>query len=913
MEIDARRQVDLLYALFLGRFPENNFVREDNLGRPVVELARAMISSEEFKQSVLERFLLYQRLPHDLLPHRLLPEVLELIAESNLRSPSQGASVADWKATLGRVLADAPCRSMIEEAYGQQGRQLLEQLAPLLSPPRADSDAAPATFPPSPDIVSGVEVVANTLCRGWLVDQANPDSRLHVRLRVNGSVAKVLPADEFRRDVQDRYGGDGRAGFSTRLDLLPDARYLSRAVVEIDELSRGTVILADHAVELSPAPAIQIEAELHAALAAVRGCVGRLNSRLTEDRRGFADAFRGRRSQLDRTSAAEIGEELEKLTRSLDRIEADLPSLSTRNIWALSYYAAANPLLNLRLPPPSVEKPATFSVIVVAAGSDADAAATLASLRAQTLGPTDIALIAAHGAVSNATSQITGLGVVRIAPGTAPTSAVNRAARDLGGSHLLILEAGVQIAPEALAWLAAAIDRTHGLVLYADADRTVADDTGEHVQPIFRPAFDEDLLLQRNYIGRAFCIERQTYLALGGIGDDTVVDSRHDLLLRALAALGRGAFIHVPQVLFSNRTADARIGSEAASERLSRTVQSHLDRTSPGASAEAHSDAFGRAVPDAVKIRWPEPADTRISVIVPTRDRADLVFALASSLRRHAGDWSRVEIIVMVTGKLEPHASFTFAEIEKLFDHTRVVMRDRPFNWGEVNNAAVQEFAAGDIVVFLNDDILCLTDGWDHRLRGQLARPGVGVVGGRLLYPNGLIQHAGITFCGDETTAHEAMGLPPSDGLYLDRTLLTHEIGAVTGAFLACRRNLFETLGGFDAERYAVTSSDADFCVRARGAGKRVVYDPALTWIHYESVSRGQDAHDYKKQWRAEAEHETWRTNFAGVDRVDLSLNPHLTCQTRPFESFHRTSREKIDLWFEAQLRHHRDSQAQTN
>jgi GT2 family glycosyltransferase len=147
------------------------------------------------------------------------------------------------------------------------------------------------------------------------------------------------------------------------------------------------------------------------------------------------------------------------------------------------------------------------------------------------------------------------------------------------------------------------------------------------------------------------------------------------------------------------------------------------------------------------------------------------------------------------------------------------------------------------------------------------------------------------------------MGDLPSDGLYLDRTLLIHEIGAVTGALLACRRATFDKLGGFDAQRYTVTSSDADFCVRVRLTGQRVIYDPFLTWIHYESVSRGQDAHDYKKQWRAETEQELWRSNFSEIELMDLSLNPHLAHSPRPFETFHRADHAQIERWLQAQSR----------
>ena len=251
-----------------------------------------------------------------------------------------------------------------------------------------------------------------------------------------------------------------------------------------------------------------------------------------------------------------------------------------------------------------------------------------------------------------------------------------------------------------------------------------------------------------------------------------------------------------------------------------------------------------------------------------------------------------------------------FAEIETTFDRVRVVYHTVDFNWGEINNYAVHEHANGELLLFMNDDMICLTRNWDQRVRSQLARDEIGVIGGRLLYPNGAIQHAGIAFGEGAMTAHEAIGDDAGDGLYLDRTLLVHEVGAVTGALFGCRRSLFDSLGGFDAQRYAVTSSDADFCVRARLDDKAVIYDPSLTWIHYESVSRGFDAHNYKRQWRADAEHELWRSRFSEIDLVDLSVNPHFARSRRPFETFHQLGTKEIELWLSAQQARHRRGQA---
>jgi len=243
-------------------------------------------------------------------------------------------------------------------------------------------------------------------------------------------------------------------------------------------------------------------------------------------------------------------------------------------------------------------------------------------------------------------------------------------------------------------------------------------------------------------------------------------------------------------------------------------------------------------VPNAAKIIWHADRSIRISVVIPTRDRADMVFALLSSMRRHTAAWDLVEIVVLVNGAPSAPTGYAFSEIENVFDRVKVVFRQMPFNWAAINNSAVNEFTESGVLVFLNDDMICLTQDWDIRLCSQLTRPEIGVVGGRLLYPNGALQHAGVIFGHNASPSHEAVGDAPSDGLYLDRTLLVHEAAAVTGAFLACRRAVFDRLGGFDAQRYAVTYSETDFCVRRGPTGtacSTIHFSPGFTTNRYRA------------------------------------------------------------------------------
>ena len=909
MTIETSKQVDLLYALFLGRMPENNFVRQDNIGRPIFDLIRAMIISGEFRESVVERFLLRGSLPHRTLSLQLLPDVLALVADTRLAEPCSGTADADWRLILGRVLAGAPCRQLLEDACGAEALELIERLQASLSTKPANPPLVvqqPAEL--APDIIAGAEVVANALCRGWVIDRAHPATSLYVGVKLNGSTVKVIVAEDFRRDVQERYGGDGRAGFTVQFDLLPDARYLSRATIEITELSRALVILPEQIVEFGTAPAATLEAQLREELALGRETLAQMQIRFAKEKAqswqiAVPKVLRSSRPRIEEDT--EVTTQLAKLQQTLDRLEQQLPQFWNGRRWTLQSYGVVRRSLDLVPPPPAVNKPATFSLII---RDDPDAsaeamAATVASILGQSLTAKEVRIVAPESAELDFVRASSGIQVVRFAPGQSPITATNSAAARTSGSHLLFLNVGSRLAPEALAWLAVAINRTGGSIFYADSEIRTKDEIGhEDLLPVFRSAFDYEMLLQRNYIGGMFCVERQAYLALGGFAVDSNLDPDHDFLLRAANDAGRGAFIHLPLLLASSPMPLSAADEPWASGRGLRSVQRHLDQLTPGAQVIAHTDPIGRGVRNAAKIIWPTNPEDRISVIIPTRDRADLVFALISSLHRLATGWDRVEVLIVANGDPGPPSRSAFSEIEKVFNRVQIVYREVPFNWGEINNIAVED-SSGEIILFLNDDMICLTQGWDDRLREQLGRSDIGVVGGRLLYPNGAIQHAGITFCGEGMTAHEAMGDLPSDGLYLDRTLLVHEIGAVTGALLACRRTTFQKLGGFDAQRYAITSSDADFCVRVRLGGQRIIYDPFLTWIHYESVSRGQDAHDYRKQWRAETEQELWRSNFSEIELMDLSLNPHLVHSPRPFETFRRANPAEIDIWLQAQSR----------
>jgi GT2 family glycosyltransferase len=139
--------------------------------------------------------------------------------------------------------------------------------------------------------------------------------------------------------------------------------------------------------------------------------------------------------------------------------------------------------------------------------------------------------------------------------------------------------------------------------------------------------------------------------------------------------------------------------------------------------------------------------------------------------------------------------------------------------------------AAGDVLLFVNQDVYGVPEfshGWDEALRAAFTDPRVGIVGARLLFPDGRIQSAGGLFDAKAQPYHRCLGYknPQYWEVGEERT-----VEWVTGAALAIRRDLFERLGGFD-EGYRMYFEDVDLCLQAKEAGYLTLYAPSVTLIH---------------------------------------------------------------------------------
>ncbi|MGH2722687.1 MAG: glycosyltransferase [Actinomycetota bacterium] len=221
-------------------------------------------------------------------------------------------------------------------------------------------------------------------------------------------------------------------------------------------------------------------------------------------------------------------------------------------------------------------------------------------------------------------------------------------------------------------------------------------------------------------------------------------------------------------------------------------------------------------------LETPSAREPVVSIVVVTFNRAELALHCLRSVADHAE--VPAEVIVVDNASTD--------ETGVLLDRLRgaTVLRN-PGNAGFVEgcNQGVER-ARGRHVLLLNSDAFLLPGSLEEAVATVESDPGVGVVGGPIVALNGRLQEAGSILWADGRAQGYGRGDDPGKPEYRFR----RDVDFVSGAFLLTRRELWRKLGGFDQAYAPAYYEDADYCLRARDAGFRVVYEPLAGVVHYE-------------------------------------------------------------------------------
>jgi GT2 family glycosyltransferase len=440
---------------------------------------------------------------------------------------------------------------------------------------------------------------------------------------------------------------------------------------------------------------------------------------------------------------------------------------------------------------------------------------------------------------------------------------------------IVFAPSGASFEPRALARLARA------LTLFPAAPTVYGDysfkteDGGEW--PVALPAFDYERALEQGCGALLFAVrlDLAQAAAMAGAADLFrlflfALDGRRPKVQEFVHGFVRGALpkpstsaaedapVHAPGFLAGLPSLD-RV---SATGLLARATEAHLRARGVAARIEP---GFGSLLP-AVRVARPPPR-AKVSLMIVTRDRADVLRACVDSLFATV-DLARHEAIVLDNESSDPD---TLADFERLARRgVRVVRVGGPFNFARIVNKGATA-ATGEFLLLLQNDVVAREPGWLEEMLGRMAETDVGGVGATLLTRGGGLRQAGVTL-GPGFDARAAFcDRMDGDSGYGDQLRVAHEVSAVSPACMLTRRSLFFDVGGFDAEHFPALYHDVDYCLKLRARGLRVVQTP------YARLIQAEGDGPFIPEERRETERRLLRAIWGEALAADPYYNPLLS------------------------------------
>ncbi|MFC0351154.1 glycosyltransferase family 2 protein [Undibacterium danionis] len=387
--------------------------------------------------------------------------------------------------------------------------------------------------------------------------------------------------------------------------------------------------------------------------------------------------------------------------------------------------------------------------------------------------------------------------------------------------------------------------------------------------PWFKPAWNPEYALASDYpleLMLVRCSVLEAYL-----NQKAMPSAQAQFAWEMLSAVwpqAESAIVHVPRVLYQQNSALSESEKQARTESAQLALQV-LEPESRLLPQNPNTGTFSaRRI---CRHLSQSERNTAVTLIIPTRDRVNLLSRCISTLQAHT-DWPNLEIIVIDNDSVETKTKTYFQRIAK--QGIKILSIPGVFNFATLNNQAV-DVAKGEVIGLINNDIEALHDGWLDEIMSHLLRPGVGAVGAKLLWPNGMVQHGGVLLGVGNVAAHFGNRLADQDWGDHGRNQLLQQVSSVTAACLFLRKCDYLAVGGMDGDAFPVAFNDVDLCLKLRQLGKSIIWTPYAHLLHAESASRGHEDTPQKRA-RAEREINIFRQRWGACLLRDPAYHPSL-------------------------------------
>ncbi|WP_461401202.1 glycosyltransferase [Flavitalea sp.] len=402
------------------------------------------------------------------------------------------------------------------------------------------------------------------------------------------------------------------------------------------------------------------------------------------------------------------------------------------------------------------------------------------------------------------------------------SEASNHAIKMSTGDLVALFDHDDELTPDALFWVCRELNEYPDTeIIYSDECKK--DEKGATSDYFLKPDWSPQLLLNMMYVGHLTVYKKSFLLEKVGMFRSAFDFSQdYDLILRATEKTT--AIRHIARVLYYWRQTT---GSAAQGEKP------YARKSNLNALADAmkrrNIDAGIIGLPTANRVRMNLEEKPLVSIIIPTDSIPNLAATIDSIAQ--ITKYANYEIVPVTNSGVISELANRYQDL-----NLNYVRYDKPYNFSDKCNVGASG-SNGPVLIFLNDDVRPLQDDWIENTIEYLLLPGVGGVSPKLIYEDDSIQYAGMVTGVRNLTGTSFHCYPANSTAYINFPQLTRDVSILSGACLAMKKELFLSIGGFDAINTPSAHSDVDLSFRIIEAGYRCVYTPYAELRHIGHLS----------------------------------------------------------------------------
>ncbi|WP_312633831.1 glycosyltransferase [Pseudescherichia sp.] len=461
----------------------------------------------------------------------------------------------------------------------------------------------------------------------------------------------------------------------------------------------------------------------------------------------------------------------------------------------------------------------TLLVVVNATdASDATLAATLASLPQQTRTGLTLETLVIGDTAPAGVSYLA-------ADRDSKIAAFNTVITETQSDWLIFVDAGTEFHPSGLTALTTTLTQAGELLaVYCDESFTL---DGRKVGAKFRPDFNLDLLLSAPAnMAHRWLWRREVLQAAGGFEPQWPGAYELDLTLKIIETQGFNALGHLGEPLLHLPATEENHADEIA------VVQRHLNNRGY-ANAEVEPAAYGN-----LRLRYHHAGTPLVSlVVIGDEDAAALMSCVLTLIEKTA--WLNYELIMVVNDRQNDETQRWLDSVVAV-DPARIRVVKASGEWRyatRVNLGAA--VAQGEYLCLMHSGVAIVENDWLHNLLNHGERPEVGIVGGKQVYADGTIRHAGYVLGVNGVAGEAFYGMNDVNKGHMHRLHADQNYSAVSGDFMLVRRDVFINVNGMDETLHH--HSDVDFCLRVRQQGYLTVWTPYARVLRSVTANKLQD------------------------------------------------------------------------